>query len=360
MRLLALLVELNRMGKTVLVATHDPNLVRAAQGAGRGAGAAPRRRPGARRRRSAGVRPAAAALAWLRGDRRRRPGAAARAGRGGWRSACSRRSSASSRCWRWRWRSPPGGWRRPGRARSPTPRRCRSSRRRTRSRSRRARRSNVLRDHAGRALGADGRPRRAGAAARALARARHPDREPAAAADDRGRDRPRRALDRAALVLRLAAEAPGAVFDDHAAWRAAAGRHRRAAAALRARRPRAAGAGAGGGARRWPRRRRSRRTGAVIETLRLVGARDGFIARRLHPALRPARAAPARRVGHRAPAMLLLGAAAAGERAGVLPGRHRPRRLAVAAAARGAGGGGADRLGRRPRRRRGAACARWS
>ena len=46
LRLLALLVELNRMGKTVLVATHDPNLIRAAEGAGAGAGAAARGRPG--------------------------------------------------------------------------------------------------------------------------------------------------------------------------------------------------------------------------------------------------------------------------------------------------------------------------
>ena len=31
LRLLALLVELNRMGKTVLIATHDLNLIRAAR-----------------------------------------------------------------------------------------------------------------------------------------------------------------------------------------------------------------------------------------------------------------------------------------------------------------------------------------
>ena len=35
LRLLTLLVELNRMGKTILIATHDMNLIRTAKAAGR-------------------------------------------------------------------------------------------------------------------------------------------------------------------------------------------------------------------------------------------------------------------------------------------------------------------------------------
>ena len=50
LRLLTLLVELNRMGKTVLIATHDPNLIRAAKARVAGAGAAARRWPGPIRR----------------------------------------------------------------------------------------------------------------------------------------------------------------------------------------------------------------------------------------------------------------------------------------------------------------------
>ena len=139
LRLLALLVELNRMGKTVLVATHDPNLVRAARTRVRGAGAAAGGRPG----RAGGGRGVTARAARLAPRRPAAPTGVVPRGAlvGGCRSASSPRCWPSSRCWRWRWRWRPGGWRRPGRASSPTPRRCRSSRRRTRSRSRRARRS---------------------------------------------------------------------------------------------------------------------------------------------------------------------------------------------------------------------------
>jgi cell division transport system permease protein len=85
-------------------------------------------------------------------------------------------------------------------------------------------------------------------------------------------------LDQAALLVRLQAEAPGAVYDDHAAWReplvATAERLRTSAlaalvvaaatlAAVLALAARAAVAA----------------NGRVVEMLRLVGARDGFIAR---------------------------------------------------------------------------------
>jgi cell division transport system permease protein len=88
----------------------------------------------------------------------------------------------------------------------------------------------------------------------------------------------RQALDQDALALRLEAEAPGAVFDDHAAWReplvAAAERLRAFAfgllglvavvyVAVLALASRAAVAA----------------NGRAIRTLRLVGARDGFISR---------------------------------------------------------------------------------
>ena len=49
LRLLALLVELNRMGKTVLIATHDLEPGPRRQDAGAGAGAAPRRAAGSSR-----------------------------------------------------------------------------------------------------------------------------------------------------------------------------------------------------------------------------------------------------------------------------------------------------------------------
>ncbi len=88
----------------------------------------------------------------------------------------------------------------------------------------------------------------------------------------------RAALDQAALLVRLQAEAPGAVYDDHAAWReplvATAERLRTGAlaglgfAALTLAAVLALAAQAALAA-----------NGTVVETLRLVGARDGFIAR---------------------------------------------------------------------------------
>ena len=85
-----------------------------------------------------------------------------------------------------------------GRARSPTPRRCRSSPPEDEIEEQARAALERAADDARGALGADGRPRRAGEAARALARAGHPDGEPAAAAADRGGDRPRRARRRGA------------------------------------------------------------------------------------------------------------------------------------------------------------------
>lgn len=114
----------------------------------------------------------------------------------------------------------------------------------------------------------------------------------------------RAALDRPALEARLAAEAPGAVFDDHAAWRAPlveAGRRLQLAAGailaalglvLAAALALAAGAAVAAGA-------------GTVETLRLVGARDGFIAGAfVRPLLR--RAALAAGLGALLAAALLL------------------------------------------------------
>jgi cell division transport system permease protein len=90
----------------------------------------------------------------------------------------------------------------------------------------------------------------------------------------------RGALDRDDLALRLQAEAPGAVFDDHAAWReplvATAGRLRLFALGLIGLVAAAyvavlALAARGAVAENAP----------AIRTLRLVGARDGFISRAL-------------------------------------------------------------------------------
>lgn len=85
-------------------------------------------------------------------------------------------------------------------------------------------------------------------------------------------------LDEAALLVRLQAEAPGAVFDDHAAWReplvATAGRLRTGAlaalafAAVTLAAVLALAAHAAVAA-----------NGRVVETLRLVGAEDRFISR---------------------------------------------------------------------------------
>jgi len=106
-------------------------------------------------------------------------------------------------------------------------------------------------------------------------------------------------LDQAALLVRLQAEAPGAVYDDHAAWReplvATAGRLRTGAlaavafAALTLAAVLALAAQAAVAA-----------NGKMVETLRLIGARDGFIAR-----------AFTRRVTLRAAAGAAVGTAAA-------------------------------------------------
>ena len=194
-------------------------------------------------------------------------------------------------------------------------------RRRGRGRGPGARRAQRAAHHAGGTLGADDRRRRAGALLEPwLGSGLAIDSLPLPLMIEVATDRD--ALERDELVLRLAAEAPGAVFDDHAAWRAAAGRHRRAAADLRPGVPRADRAGAG--ARCWPRRRtpRSRPTARRSQTLRLVGARDGFIARRLHPALHAARRW-GRCVGT-AVGLVLLALLPQASEAGVLPRRRRP------------------------------------
>jgi cell division transport system permease protein len=88
----------------------------------------------------------------------------------------------------------------------------------------------------------------------------------------------RAALDARGLELRLAAEAPGAVFDDHAAWRrplvVTADRLRLFAFACLGLLALALAAAAGLAAEAA-----AAANGQVIETLRLVGARDGWIAR---------------------------------------------------------------------------------
>ena len=110
--------------------------------------------------------------------------------------------------------------------------------------------------------------------------------------------------------------------------------------------------------------------GPAIETLRLVGAARRLHRPRLHPAASRCAPPPGRCVGS-ARRHGAAGGAAAGERAGVLPRRHRPRRLALVAAARRSRRPPAPSPGRRPRSRPGAACgagaearccssARWS
>ena len=88
----------------------------------------------------------------------------------------------------------------------------------------------------------------------------------------------RSALDRAGLVERLQAEAPGAVFDDHAGWReplvATAERLRSFAAGALVLLALALAAVAGLAAQTAV-----AANGGAIATLRLVGARDGFIRR---------------------------------------------------------------------------------
>jgi cell division transport system permease protein len=85
-------------------------------------------------------------------------------------------------------------------------------------------------------------------------------------------------LNRASLELRLQAEAPGAIFDDHAAWRqpliATAERLKLFALGCMALTALALAAVLGLAAHAAV-----AANGAAIETLRLVGARDGFIAR---------------------------------------------------------------------------------
>ena len=141
----------------------------------------------------------------------------------------------------------------------------------------------------------------------------------------------REALDAAALRARLAEAAPGAVYDDHAAWRlplvATAERLGRFGLASLGLLALALGAGMVLAAQAAV-----AANGAAIRTLRLVGAEDGFIARGF--ARRLALRAAAGALAGTAAGMRPRGAAAAGERAGVLPGRDRARRLAVAGAAR--------------------------
>jgi cell division transport system permease protein len=88
----------------------------------------------------------------------------------------------------------------------------------------------------------------------------------------------RDALDQAGLVLRLQAEAPGAVYDDHAAWRqplvATAERVRLFAAACLGLAALALATVAGLAAQAD-----LAANGGTIATLRLVGAREGLIRR---------------------------------------------------------------------------------
>lgn len=85
------------------------------------------------------------------------------------------------------------------------------------------------------------------------------------------------ALNKESLALRLAAEAPGAVFDDHAAWRlplvTTASRLRVFALGCLALTALALGAVVGLGAQAAV-----AANGQVIQTLRLIGARDSYIA----------------------------------------------------------------------------------
>ena len=160
-----------------------------------------------------------------------------------------------------------------------------------------------------------------------------PDGEPAAAAPDRGGDRPGRARRRRRSRARLAEAAPGAVYDDHAAWRLPlvataerlrplrAGEPRALARWRSARGAGARGAGGGGGER-------------AGDPHAAAGRGGGRLHRpRLRPAAGAARRGWARWPGRRR-GCVARRAAAAGERAGLLPGRDRARRLAVAGAAR--------------------------
>ena len=151
----------------------------------------------------------------------------------------------------------------------------------------------------------------------------------------------RERLNPQSLVLRLRGGGAGRGLRRPRRLAPAAGRDRRAAADLRARLPRADGAGARRGARRSRRMRAVAANGAAIQTLRLVGAATAS-----SPAPSPGASPCARRAGALVgtlAAIGLLAAAAAGERAGVLPRRDRARRLALGAAVR-------DPAGRRRRR----------
>ena len=178
----------------------------------------------------------------------------------------------------------------------------------------------------------------------------------------------RAALDRGGLIERLQAEAPGAVFDDHAAWRrrwspppsgcgcsrpAASGCSRLRSAAVLGLAAQAAVAANGG----------------AIATLRLVGARDGFIrgavTRRLDAAARSPARSPERRPGWGCVALLPRAASRGSSSSGIgLVGWHWLLPLA------GPAGCGGDRLGRRRGRgaarpaalelRRCCSSARWS
>ena len=239
------------------------------------------------------------------GDRAGAAGAAV--GGVGW--ASSRRSWPSSRCWRWRWRWRPAGWRRAGRASWPRPRRCRSSPPRTTIEAQARAALDVLRTTPG------------------VRSVRMVD----LAEQERllepwlGPEIPIESLP-LPLMIEVATDRDAL---DAASLERAAGRPRRRARSstttppggeplvATAERLRLFALGCLGlmalalaPARRSRRGRRWRRTGRRSATLRLVGARDGFIARALHPAAHAARRGR-RGWSARRPAMALLGAAAA-------------------------------------------------
>jgi hypothetical protein len=214
LRLLTLLVELNRMGKTVLVATHDLNLIRTAKAQVAGARAAHREPPGA----ACGGRSVTTLPAPLPGHARRgRPTAWCRPGHTAWLTTFTAAamaflavfalalSLASGRLAD-RWGDalaapPPSASRRPRSDRRADPRGARPAGHHARHRIARA-----LSEDEQRAL---------------LEPWFGPDLplDPAHPAADRGTDRGTPGYDGEGLRLRLAAEAPGAVLDDHTRWR---------------------------------------------------------------------------------------------------------------------------------------------
>jgi cell division transport system permease protein len=146
----------------------------------------------------------------------------------------------------------------------------------------------------------------------------------------------RAALDQAALVARLQAEAPGAVYDDHAAWRqplvAAAERVRLFAAACLGLAGLALAAVVGLAARA-----EVAANGGAVSTLRLVGARDRLIRRAV--TRRPVLAAAAGAIAGTAAGMTVAALAPRGSEQGFflvgigLGGWHWLWPLAVPAAA---------------------------